>query len=72
LRGHKTINKQAMRTFKEEKHRVAIKLFLLPTFQRQKKIIFSLRSLRLCGEKYKTILSQYYYSSEYPVNPVLI
>jgi len=45
-------NKQhALRAFKTEKYRVAIDFFLLPSSQRQKKSIFSLRALRLCGEK---------------------
>jgi len=45
-------NKQrALRAFKAEKYRVAIDFFLLPSSQRQKKSIFSLRPLRLCGEK---------------------
>jgi hypothetical protein len=36
-----------------KKYRVAIDFFLLPSSQRQKKSIFSLRSLRLCGENEK-------------------
>jgi hypothetical protein len=44
---------QALRAFKAGKHRVAIDFFLLPSSQRQKKSIFSLRTLRLCGEKGK-------------------
>jgi hypothetical protein len=43
--------KQALRAFVVKKHRVAIDFFLLPSSQRQKKSIFSLRALRLCGEK---------------------
>jgi len=42
---------QALRAFKAKKYRVAIDSFLLSSAQRQKKSIFSLRSLRLCGEK---------------------
>jgi len=34
-----------------KEYRVAIDFFLLPASQRQKKSSFSLRSLRLCGEK---------------------
>jgi len=47
---------QVLRSSKTEKHRVAIEFFLLPTSQRKKKIIFSLRSLRLCGKKHNQIL----------------
>jgi hypothetical protein len=43
--------KQALRAFIVKKYRVAIDFFLLPSSQRQKKSIFSLRSLRLCGKK---------------------
>jgi hypothetical protein len=43
--------KQALRASGVKKYRVAIDFFLLPSSQRQKKSIFSLRSLRLCGEK---------------------
>jgi hypothetical protein len=43
--------KQALRALGVKKYRAAIDFFLLPSSQRQKKSIFSLRSLRLCGEK---------------------
>jgi len=45
--------KHALRAFRTKKYRVAIDFFLLPSSQRQKKSIFSLRSLRLCGENEK-------------------
>jgi len=45
--------KHALRAFRTQKYRVAIDFFLLPSSQRQKKSIFSLRSLRLCGENEK-------------------
>jgi len=40
--------KQALRAFRVQKYRVAIDFFLLPSSQRKKKSISSLRSLRLC------------------------
>jgi hypothetical protein len=40
----------ALRAFRTQKYRVAIDFFLLPASQREKKSIFSLRALRLCGE----------------------
>ena len=43
--------KQALWVFVVKKYRVAIDFFLLPSSQRQKKSIFTLRPLRLCGEK---------------------
>jgi hypothetical protein len=43
--------KPALQASVVKKYRVAIDFFLLPTSQRQKKSILSLRSLRLCGEK---------------------
>jgi hypothetical protein len=46
---------QALRAFRPENHHVAIEFFLLPTSQRQKKIIFPLRTLRLCGKKCKDV-----------------
>jgi len=42
--------KQALRAFIVHNYRVAIDFFLLPSSQRKKKFISSLRSLRLCGE----------------------
>jgi hypothetical protein len=33
-----------------KKYRIAIDIFILPSSQRQNKSIFSLRTLRLCGE----------------------
>jgi hypothetical protein len=43
--------KQALRAIGDNKYCEAIDFFLLPSTQRQKKSIFSLRSLRLCGER---------------------
>jgi hypothetical protein len=43
--------KQPYGHLESKKYRVAIDFFLLPSSQRQKKSIFYLRSLRLCGEK---------------------
>jgi hypothetical protein len=45
--------KLALRAFRIQKYRVAIDFFLLPSSQRQKKSILSLRFLRLCGENDK-------------------
>jgi hypothetical protein len=42
--------KHALQAFTDPQYRAAIDFFLLPSSQRQKKSIFSLRSLRLCGE----------------------
>jgi hypothetical protein len=42
--------KQALRALRVQKYRLAIDYFLLPSSQRQKKSISSLRSLRLRGE----------------------
>jgi hypothetical protein len=48
--GAKNIKKQALRAFVKKKYRVAIDYFPLPSSQRQKKSIFSLRFPRLRGE----------------------
>jgi hypothetical protein len=42
--------KHALQAFTDPQYRAAIDFFLLPSSQRQKKSVFSLRSLRLCGE----------------------